>query len=184
VRALASGPTPSIACWATSTIARKRRRGPRAASSPHALDAESAARRVNETEALTRDATVHQLFEERLRRRGDGHHVRGDHVTYDELNWRANRLARRLRQMGVGPRRPRRSASINDRAGHGHAGHPESRGAYVPRSRVPGGAAAHAGGRGRGRARQHPHCPPGSCQREPRRWSRWTTWKGGRGRAG
>lgn len=51
------------------------------------------------------DATIHQLFEEQVRRSPHAVAVSfdGAHLTYDGLNQRANRLGRRLRELGVGP---------------------------------------------------------------------------------
>jgi len=60
----------------------------------------------NETEtSYPRDATIHQLFEEQARTapRATAISFAGDSLTYDQLNRRANRLARRLRDVGVGP---------------------------------------------------------------------------------
>jgi len=53
------------------------------------------------------DATIQQLFEEQVRRAPHAVAVSfgGDHLSYDQLNRRANRLARRLRHVGVGPQR-------------------------------------------------------------------------------
>ncbi|HWS56339.1 MAG TPA: amino acid adenylation domain-containing protein, partial [Pyrinomonadaceae bacterium] len=52
-----------------------------------------------------RHLCAHQLFEEQVRRAPDSVAVAGDgeRLTYAELNARANRLARRLRRLGVGP---------------------------------------------------------------------------------
>ncbi|HEX6373282.1 MAG TPA: amino acid adenylation domain-containing protein [Longimicrobium sp.] len=60
----------------------------------------------NRTEAdYPRDACVHQLFETQAARTPDAEAVvfEGEHVTYGELNARANRLAHHLRALGVGP---------------------------------------------------------------------------------
>jgi amino acid adenylation domain-containing protein len=60
----------------------------------------------NDTEVdYPRDLCVHQLFEAQVERSSDAVAVVfGDEsLTYGELNRRANRLARRLRAMGVGP---------------------------------------------------------------------------------
>lgn len=59
----------------------------------------------NRTEApFPRDATVHELFEEQVLRNSDARAVtiEGQHLTYRELNERANKLAHRLRSCGVG----------------------------------------------------------------------------------
>ncbi|HEU4595289.1 MAG TPA: amino acid adenylation domain-containing protein, partial [Pyrinomonadaceae bacterium] len=51
---------------------------------------------------------VHHLFEAQAARRPEAVAVRHgeEQVTYAELNGRANRLARRLRELGVGPQKP------------------------------------------------------------------------------
>jgi amino acid adenylation domain-containing protein len=51
--------------------------------------------------AESREILLHQLFEEQARLRPGAPAVQG--VTYGELNARANRLARRLRRLGIGP---------------------------------------------------------------------------------
>ena len=53
-----------------------------------------------------RDAAVHRLFEQQVRRTPEAVAVvedGGGEFTYDELNRRANRLAHRLRELGIGP---------------------------------------------------------------------------------
>ncbi len=66
-------------------------------------------RTFNETESLfPRDSLVHELFEEQVIRMPDAvaaEHA-GNHLTYAELNCRANQLARHLRNRGVGPDQP------------------------------------------------------------------------------
>jgi amino acid adenylation domain-containing protein len=60
----------------------------------------------NDTEAaFARDKCVHELFEEQARRNPDAPAVSfaGQTLTYGELNRRANKLARHLRLLGVGP---------------------------------------------------------------------------------
>src|SRR5262249_21659880 len=51
------------------------------------------------------DATVHELFEAQAARTPDAISVVGanEQLTYRELNRRANALARRLREAGIGP---------------------------------------------------------------------------------
>lgn len=51
------------------------------------------------------DACLHELFQEQCSRtpRATALSFEGRHVSYDELNRRANRLAHRLRALGVGP---------------------------------------------------------------------------------
>ncbi len=55
--------------------------------------------------AHPRDACVHELFERQVKRTPDAVAVvfEGEHVTYAELNRRANRLAHHLRELGVRP---------------------------------------------------------------------------------
>jgi amino acid adenylation domain-containing protein len=55
--------------------------------------------------AFPRDATIQQLFEEQAERQPTAVALvfEGEPVTYGELNARANRLARHLRGLGVGP---------------------------------------------------------------------------------
>ncbi|TDE32821.1 non-ribosomal peptide synthetase [Actinomadura sp. 6K520] len=50
------------------------------------------------------DATITELFEEQVRRRPDATALRfcGEDMTYRELNEQADRLARRLRELGIG----------------------------------------------------------------------------------
>ena len=73
------------------------------------LTAEEIHRQVvewNATEVLyPRDACVHELFEEQVRRDPDAVALScdGEQVTYGELNRRANGVARRLRELGVVP---------------------------------------------------------------------------------
>ena len=52
-----------------------------------------------------RGKCVHQLFEEQVERAPEAVAVvfEGQSLTYQELNHRANRLAHRLRELGVGP---------------------------------------------------------------------------------
>jgi natural product biosynthesis luciferase-like monooxygenase protein len=60
----------------------------------------------NETETDFRsDVCVHQLFEEQVEKTPDNTAVvcRGKSLTYNELNNRANQLARKLKNLGVGP---------------------------------------------------------------------------------
>jgi amino acid adenylation domain-containing protein len=62
----------------------------------------------NETATrYARDKCIHQLFEEQVRRTPDAIAVicQGQPLTYRELDEKANRLARTLRQLGVGPDR-------------------------------------------------------------------------------
>ena len=75
-----------------------------------ALMSESERSRVveewNRTDAAyPRAASVHELFEARVERVPDAVAVifEGEHLTYGELNRRANRLAHHLRTIGVGP---------------------------------------------------------------------------------
>ena len=58
--------------------------------------------------AYPRDSSVHALFEEQVRRAPQTTAVvfEGQHLTYAELNARANRLAHYLRTVGVGPEVP------------------------------------------------------------------------------
>ncbi|HLM54814.1 MAG TPA: amino acid adenylation domain-containing protein [Pyrinomonadaceae bacterium] len=61
---------------------------------------------ANETRATYGEgACLHELFEAQAARTPDALALSGggDHITYAELNARANRLARRLRALGVGP---------------------------------------------------------------------------------
>ena len=57
------------------------------------------------TRGYPRDATIHSLFESQVDRSPDDVAIvfEGDSLTYRELECRANRLARRLLKMGVGP---------------------------------------------------------------------------------
>ncbi len=59
----------------------------------------------NDTAVPVTEAPVHRLFEEQAARRPDAVAVvlDGERLTYAELNRLANRLARRLRALGVGP---------------------------------------------------------------------------------
>jgi amino acid adenylation domain-containing protein len=59
----------------------------------------------NDTSRPRPDATVTELFEARAARRPEAVAVsyQGETLTYGELNARANRFARRLRSLGVGP---------------------------------------------------------------------------------
>ncbi|HET7461733.1 MAG TPA: amino acid adenylation domain-containing protein, partial [Longimicrobium sp.] len=52
-----------------------------------------------------RESCIHQLFEEQARRTPDAAALvfEGEHLSYAELNRRANRLAHHLRALGVGP---------------------------------------------------------------------------------
>lgn len=52
-----------------------------------------------------KDSCIHELFEARVKETPDAAAVVFDseHLTYQELNTRANRLAHRLRELGVGP---------------------------------------------------------------------------------
>jgi len=54
------------------------------------------------------DKCIHRLFEEQVRRTPEGVAVEfaGGHLTYDQLNARANRLAHHLRALGVKPEVP------------------------------------------------------------------------------
>ena len=92
------------------TLMRAAVAGPLLRVSELPLMAEAEERRVlaewNETRAeYPREATVHALFEEQARRAPEAVAVvaDGEEVTYAELNGRANRLARHLRGLGVGP---------------------------------------------------------------------------------
>ena len=55
--------------------------------------------------ACPRNATIHELFEEQAARRPGAFALEqgGERLTYGEINARANRLAHRLRRLGVGP---------------------------------------------------------------------------------
>ena len=60
----------------------------------------------NRTEAAyPRDVSIHELFEAQVERAPDAAAVsfEGQELTYDELNRKANQLARYLRKLGVGP---------------------------------------------------------------------------------
>ncbi|MDO0944032.1 condensation domain-containing protein, partial [Brevibacillus laterosporus] len=62
-------------------------------------------REFNNTERNQRDTTIHQLFEEQVRKTPDQAALiwNKQNVTYQELNERANQLARTLRNKGVVP---------------------------------------------------------------------------------
>lgn len=62
----------------------------------------------NQTEADYPHACLHQLFESQVNRSPAAVAVVSgtEHVTYDEINRRANQLAHRLRRLGVGPEVP------------------------------------------------------------------------------
>ncbi|MFI6025990.1 amino acid adenylation domain-containing protein [Amycolatopsis magusensis] len=84
--------------------------GPRRASTPGPSPRELAARRTrpewNDTAAdFPEDRCVHELFEEVVRAQPDAPAVAasGETVSYRELNHRANRLAKLLREHGAGP---------------------------------------------------------------------------------
>jgi amino acid adenylation domain-containing protein len=55
-----------------------------------------------------RERCVHELFEAQVERTPEAVAVacEGQHLTYRELNWRANQLAHHLRRLGVGPEVP------------------------------------------------------------------------------
>ena len=55
-----------------------------------------------------RDQCIHQIFEDQVRRAPDATAIvfEGEHLSYGELNCRANRLARFLTAQGVGPEAP------------------------------------------------------------------------------
>src|SRR6266851_4097093 len=60
----------------------------------------------NQTEAeYPKDKTVHELFEEQVERTPEAVALafEGEELSYRELNRRANRMAHRLRELGVGP---------------------------------------------------------------------------------
>nr|WP_278043221.1 AMP-binding protein [Paenibacillus elgii] len=85
--------------------------------------------------AYEKEKTIHQLFEEQVERTPDRIALvyEGSRLTYRELNERANRLARTLRNEGVEADQlvgADGGAFLGD--GHRNAGHFESRGRYVP----------------------------------------------------
>jgi len=57
------------------------------------------------SEAISDDRCIHQLFEEQVTRTPEAVAIvhEGRHMTYDELNARANQMAHHLRSIGVGP---------------------------------------------------------------------------------
>ena len=89
----------------------------------------------NRTEAKYEQRTIHELFEEQVKRNPDWIAVQGDgqQLTYDELNRQSNQLARRLRKLGVGPEtRVGLCVERSPRMVVGMLGILKAGGAYVP----------------------------------------------------
>ena len=120
----------------------------------------------------TEPRPIHRRIEEQAERTPDAIAVSsaGDALSYAELNARANRLARRLRGLGVGPEVLVGLCAGRWRgAGGGAAG--RAQGGWGIRAAgplLPGGAAVlHAGGRG-GRPAAHPGGPARQAPRDDR----------------